>query len=92
MISQSATNSGTGGALDTTAGRGDRVLPQNSGKIEAITELQDELHLEEHNGENLAHSTRKKSRSFQLSFSGLALILLVFQMDATCLSIALPVR
>lgn len=34
---------------------------------------------------------KKKSLSFKLAFAALALCLLVFQIDGTCLSIALPV-
>jgi hypothetical protein len=33
----------------------------------------------------------KKSRSFKLAFTGIAASLFVFQLDATCLGIALPV-
>ncbi|KAG8158439.1 hypothetical protein KVR01_011561 [Diaporthe batatas] len=40
--------------------------------------------------ETKAESPPKKSLSFKLAFMGLALTLLVFQVDATCLSIALP--
>ncbi|KAJ4360658.1 uncharacterized protein N0V89_001224 [Didymosphaeria variabile] len=89
-MSHSATENGSSIALATTAGRGNRELLQQPGKPGIVTELQEELRIQEHNGEDLTQPTRKKSLSFKLSFSGLALILLVFQMDATCLSIALP--
>ncbi|KAL8376835.1 hypothetical protein RB595_007793 [Gaeumannomyces hyphopodioides] len=41
-------------------------------------------------GEAKTQPTPKKSLSFWFAFAGLALVLFVFQLDATCLSIALP--
>ena len=40
---------------------------------------------------NLTEPKPKKSLSFKLAFIGLAASLFVFQVDATCLGIALPV-
>ncbi|KAK2608507.1 hypothetical protein QQS21_002969 [Conoideocrella luteorostrata] len=51
--------------------------PKTSGGAEIVDGAQSQL-------------TPKKSLSFKLAFAGLALTLLVFQVDATCLSIALP--
>lgn len=45
----------------------------------------------EANGENEEAQSPKKPLSFHLAFIGLAASLFVFQMDATCLGIALPV-
>lgn len=46
---------------------------------------------EEQTGEIKSQPAPKKPLSFWLAFAGLALVLFVFQLDATCLSIALPV-
>jgi hypothetical protein len=63
----------------------------HSGAAEASKVPQEQLQLREHSRDDTAEPPRKKSLSFKLAFAGLALLLLVFQVDATCLSIALPV-
>lgn len=51
-----------------------------------------ELHTsQERNGVENTPPAPKKSLSFKLAFAGLAASLFVFQVDATCLGIALPV-
>ncbi|KAF3055168.1 putative transporter C3H1.06c [Daldinia childiae] len=62
-------------------------LERNSEKIENV-EIVTEVG--EHNGVENTEPTLKKSLSFKLAFIGLAAILFVFQLDATCLGIALP--
>jgi hypothetical protein len=64
---------------------------EHSAITEGSTKPQEQLQLQDHHGDNAAEPPRKKSLSFKLAFAGLALLLLVFQVDATCLSIALPV-
>jgi hypothetical protein len=64
---------------------------KQSAIAEGPTKPQEQLQLHDHHGDDAAEPPRKKSLSFKLAFAGLALLLLVFQVDATCLSIALPV-
>lgn len=61
--------------------------------VEKVTEIRDTYSPTEQNEKDDAESTTKKpkSLSFKLAFIGLAASLFVFQLDATCLSIALPV-
>lgn len=61
--------------------------------VEKVTETRDTHSPAEQNEQDDAESTTKKpkSLSFKLAFTGLAASLFVFQLDATCLSIALPV-
>lgn len=61
--------------------------------VEKVTETRDTHSPTEQNVQDDAESTTKKpkSLSFKLAFIGLAANLFVFQLDATCLSIALPV-
>ena len=70
---------------------GQSATPKQPESTGTVTEPQEQLRFQEHNGEDTTQPTRKKSLSFKLAFSGLALVLLVFQVDATCLGIALPV-
>lgn len=60
---------------------------------EKVTEIGHTHSPREQNEQDDAESTAKKpkSLSFKLAFIGLAASLFVFQLDATCLSIALPV-
>jgi hypothetical protein len=71
--------------------RDPELVSQQSENMDAVSRPQEQLRLQRHDGEDMIESTRKKTMSFKLAFSGLALILLVFQIDVTCLSIALPV-
>lgn len=61
--------------------------------VEKVTEIRDTYSPTERNEQADAESTTKKpkSLSFKLAFIGLAATLFVFQLDATCLGIALPV-
>ncbi|KAJ5451851.1 hypothetical protein N7445_000034 [Penicillium cf. griseofulvum] len=63
------------------------------GGVEKVTETRDTHSPTEQNEQDDAESATKKpkSLSFKLAFIGLAASLFVFQLDATCLSIALPV-
>ncbi|CAI7585865.1 unnamed protein product [Penicillium glandicola] len=60
--------------------------------VEKVTETRDTHSPTEQNEQDDAESTTKKpkSLSFKLALIGLAASLFVFQLDATCLSIALP--
>ena len=78
-------------AVRPIAGQEQLTIRQPVGKIETITKPQQQIICREQDKEDATLSPRKKSLSFKLTFSGLALVLLVFQLDATCLSIALPV-
>ncbi|KAJ5188290.1 hypothetical protein N7472_007304 [Penicillium cf. griseofulvum] len=62
------------------------------GGVEKVTETRDTHSPTEQNEQDDAESATKKpkSLSFKLAFIGLAASLFVFQLDATCLSIALP--
>jgi hypothetical protein len=62
---------------------------EHSAITEGSSKPQEQLQLQDHHGDNATEPPRKKSLSFKLAFAGLALLLLVFQVDATCLSIAL---
>lgn len=53
--------------------------------------VMERLTLEEQLGVDSTKPKAKKSLSFKLAFIGLAASLFVFQVDATCLGIALPV-
>lgn len=61
--------------------------------VEKVTETSNTYSPTDQNEQNDAESRTKKpkSLSFKLAFIGLAATLFVFQLDATCLSIALPV-
>ncbi|EHK39379.1 hypothetical protein TRIATDRAFT_296462 [Trichoderma atroviride IMI 206040] len=48
------------------------------------------LHSQEQNASEITETRIKKSSSFKLAFVGIAASLFVFQLDATCLGIALP--
>lgn len=68
----------------------DRQL-EKIGNTELMTETGQQSSAKDRNEVGETQSAPKKSLSFKLAFTGLALPLLVFQVDATCLSIALPV-
>jgi hypothetical protein len=61
---------------------------ENTGKVLKVAERQAP---EEQLDVDPTKPTTKKSLSFKLAFIGLAASLFVFQVDATCLGIALPV-
>ncbi|EAS30224.3 MFS transporter [Coccidioides immitis RS] len=58
--------------------------------VEIVTETVERHSPEEPNGVDNTEPTPKKSLSRKLAFIGLAATLFVFQVDATCLGIALP--
>lgn len=69
-------------------------LEQNSEKkedVERVIEIGETITPKEQHQQEDNESTTKKSLSFKLAFIGLAASLFVFQLDATCLGIALPV-
>lgn len=69
-------------------------LERNSDKVEDVEILTATKELptpQERDGVENKAPTPKKSLSFKLVFVGLAASLFVFQVDATCLGIALPV-
>ncbi|KAL9479519.1 hypothetical protein ACSS6W_004305 [Trichoderma asperelloides] len=57
---------------------------------EVVTEIEQELLSSEQNAAGGTEPKIKKSLSFKLAFIGIAASLFVFQLDATCLGIALP--
>ncbi|RMZ82889.1 hypothetical protein DV737_g1952, partial [Chaetothyriales sp. CBS 132003] len=65
-------------------------LGHRSKPNDTTTGPQEQLPIQEQDGADRTTSRPRKSLSFKLAFSGLALTLLVFQIDATCLGIALP--
>jgi hypothetical protein len=56
-----------------------------------VTDTRETNPTKEQNEQNNAEPPTKNSLSFKLAFIGLAASLLIFQLDATYLSIALPV-
>lgn len=68
-------------------------LEQNLEKANntVTTTIEQELSSQEQNGSGSTETRIKKSSSFKLAFVGIAASLFVFQLDATCLGIALPV-
>ncbi|KAL0944850.1 MFS transporter [Colletotrichum truncatum] len=88
-MSQSVTDNGLGVATILTSAPETGEDKQGSHK-ETSALPQQQLLFQVQDEEDTTQSRPKKSLSFKLAFSGLALTLLVFQMDATCLSIALP--
>lgn len=80
--------------LSVMARHKDPAPMEKSGSIEdvaLVTETQHDPTGEARIGGSDTRKPPKKSLSFNLAFMGLALTLLVFQLDATCLGIALPV-
>lgn len=65
--------------------------PDLERNLEKVEDVEIVTEIGEQNGVETTESTPKKSLSFKLAFVGLAAILFVFQLDATCLGIALPV-
>ncbi|KAF9878810.1 Major facilitator superfamily domain, general substrate transporter [Colletotrichum karsti] len=78
-------NTGPGVAIAATP-----VLEDNNLRRDQYESKQNQLPLTEQDPEHKTTPYPRKSLSFKLAFSGLALVLFVFQLDATCLSIALP--
>jgi hypothetical protein len=78
-------------AVATIAEHEGIVILQPCDNSGTVTNSLQQLNLEQCHGKNSTPRPEKKSLPFKLAFSGLALILVVFQLDATCLSIALPV-
>lgn len=68
---------------------GEPDLERNPVKVEDVSTATEELHTPQER--DVVNNTAKKSLSFKLAFAGLAASLFVFQLDATCLGIALPV-
>ena len=68
------------------------VVQQERSKRSAQIQEKHQLIEQDEQDEIEPTSKQRKPLSFHLAFVGLSLLLLVFQMDATCLSIALPVR
>ncbi|KAI2780392.1 MFS general substrate transporter [Daldinia loculata] len=64
--------------------------PDLERNLEKVEDVEIVTEIGEQNGVETTESTPKKSLSFKLAFVGLAAILFVFQLDATCLGIALP--
>lgn len=66
--------------------------PEKSEGVEGVTGIgRKNSPQEQQPNQERAEPTTKKSLSFKLAFIGLAASLFVFQLDATCLGIALPV-
>jgi hypothetical protein len=65
--------------------------PEKSEGVERVAEIGRTNSPREQPDQEDAEPTTKKSLSFKLAFIGLAASLFVFQLDATCLGIALPV-
>lgn len=65
--------------------------PDKAEDVEISTATKEIPTPEERDGVENTAPTPKKSLSFKLAFAGLAASLFVFQVDATCLGIALPV-
>lgn len=65
--------------------------PDLERNLEKVEDVEIVTEIGEQNGVENTEPTPKKSLSFKLAFVGLAAILFVFQLDATCLGIALPV-
>ncbi|OHW94694.1 MFS transporter [Colletotrichum incanum] len=82
-------NTGSAAELAAATVEGDPEPPRQSKITELVMETGERHPSEDVNTETNTSST-PKSLSFKLAFMGLALVLLVFQVDATCLSIALP--
>ncbi|KAK3938616.1 MFS transporter [Diplogelasinospora grovesii] len=92
-MGHSEANTGPGAEISAAAIPEESDLERNSEKaegVETVTEIGERHSPEERNGVDNTEPTPKKSLSFKLAFIGLAATLFVFQMDATCLGIALP--
>lgn len=86
----------TSGLITETSATPDRPRLEENLEVdgvEKVTKTRDTHSPTEQHEQHDAESTTKKpkSLSFKLAFIGLAASLFVFQLDATCLSIALPV-
>lgn len=68
-----------------------RRKSETAADVEIATKTEEQHPPEERNGGGNSEPRSKKSLSFKLAFVGLAASLFVFQVDATCLGIALPV-
>ncbi|KAJ2899835.1 MFS transporter [Zalerion maritima] len=64
--------------------------PEKAGDVEIVTETGERHCAKGRDGVDSTGPTPQKSLSFKLAFVGLAASLFVFQLDATCLGIALP--
>lgn len=78
-------------SVPTVPTDGETALRTADADADAATEPKDNLPSQGHDCGDTNLPKKKKSISFKLAFAALALCLLVFQIDGTCLSIALPV-
>lgn len=88
-----ATSTDTNAHVSATTSPGEANLEQGieKGSATVTTTLEQGLLSPEQDGAGSSETRTKKSSSFKLAFAGIAASLFVFQLDATCLGIALPV-